>query len=333
MAIATGNKTIRKIALGPNIINNITSGLTSSFNMSFGPLATGGQITYSGDYVIHTFTSSGYFDAATPGVMEILVIAGGGSGGNYGGGGGGAGGVVYRPIFFATTGSTFASIGNGGAAISGSQFIANSGSNSSFGPIVAIGGGRGGVNVQNAIHPSGSPCSTGGSGGGAASPGSTTGQIPGCDGTSFQGNNGGGTLKSTIQESLQPGGGGGGAGVTGSNYIQTAQGVFGGPGGNGIINPISGSTTGQLISGSYWVAGGGAGGSGFIFNPVNATTASGGFGGGGFGQKYESTDAAGNGLPNTGGGGGGFGYSGNNGTNGTSGAGGSGVVVIRYRYK
>ena len=63
--------------------------------------ATGGTITYDGDYQIHTFTSSGTLSVNTLGVddnvLEYLVIAGGGGGAGCGdamAGGGGAGG--YR---------------------------------------------------------------------------------------------------------------------------------------------------------------------------------------------------------------------------------------------
>jgi hypothetical protein len=61
--------------------------------------ATGGTVTTSGDYKIHTFTGDGCFVVSqgpinTPGV-DYLVVAGGGGGWKVlGGGGGGAGG--YR---------------------------------------------------------------------------------------------------------------------------------------------------------------------------------------------------------------------------------------------
>jgi hypothetical protein len=93
--------------------------------------------------------------------------------------------------------------------------------------------------------------------------------------------------------------GGGGAGNIGANGASTAS------GGVGIINPIAGSTAGQLISGNYWLAGGGGAGS--------STTSIGGNGGGG------NTGVAG--TVNTGGGGGGT-------NNGTGGNGGSGIVII-----
>ncbi len=43
--------------------------------------ATGGTITTSGDYTIHTFTSSGDFVVSGSGEVEYLVVAGGGGGG------------------------------------------------------------------------------------------------------------------------------------------------------------------------------------------------------------------------------------------------------------
>ena len=61
--------------------------------------ASGGTVTTSGDYKIHTFTSSGTFTVCTAGAGPVLntavsyaVVAGGGGGGWCTGGGGGAGG-------------------------------------------------------------------------------------------------------------------------------------------------------------------------------------------------------------------------------------------------
>ena len=53
--------------------------------------ATGGTITTSGSYTIHTFTDSGTFGATNAPIgfsVDYLVVAGGGGGG-YGGGGAG----------------------------------------------------------------------------------------------------------------------------------------------------------------------------------------------------------------------------------------------------
>jgi hypothetical protein len=63
-------------------------------------VATGGTITTSGDYKIHTFTGPGTFTVSSvgnpvggPNIADYMVVAGGGGGGGgNGGGGGGAGG-------------------------------------------------------------------------------------------------------------------------------------------------------------------------------------------------------------------------------------------------
>ena len=54
--------------------------------------ATGGTITNSGAYTIHTFTGSGTFTPSRAGSVDYLVVAGGAAGGSNHGGGGGAGG-------------------------------------------------------------------------------------------------------------------------------------------------------------------------------------------------------------------------------------------------
>jgi len=65
--------------------------------------ATGGTITTSGNYKIHTFTGNGTFTVTAVGAgsvdsdkVEYVVVAGGGSGGNGTGGGGGGGAGGYR---------------------------------------------------------------------------------------------------------------------------------------------------------------------------------------------------------------------------------------------
>ena len=61
--------------------------------------ATGGTVTESGDYKIHTFTGPGTFTVTSAGneagseAVDYLVIAGGGGGAGRHGGAGGAGGV------------------------------------------------------------------------------------------------------------------------------------------------------------------------------------------------------------------------------------------------
>ena len=79
---------------GWKIIGQITAGVFTS--------ATGGTVTTSGDYKIHTFTGDGCFVVSTsgngalvptggPAVVDYLVVAGGGSGGERGAGGGAGG--------------------------------------------------------------------------------------------------------------------------------------------------------------------------------------------------------------------------------------------------
>jgi hypothetical protein len=100
-------------------------------------------------------------------------------------------------------------------------------------------------------------------------------------------------------------GGGGGAGAVGQPI---------GVGGVGILNPISGSTTGELLSGSYWLAGGG--GSSDDSSSYNGTS----------GKGNGSTNASRDPIANTGGGAWGAGV-------GNPGTGATGVVIIRYKFQ
>jgi hypothetical protein len=90
---------ITRMAVFPEV-GNFTAGSTISlYGVMRGsdgvtlPAATGGIVTTSGGYTIHTFNTSGSFTAFRPLQCEYLVIAGGG-GGAVANGGGGAGG--YR---------------------------------------------------------------------------------------------------------------------------------------------------------------------------------------------------------------------------------------------
>ncbi|MFZ5565058.1 MAG: hypothetical protein ACOZBW_13500, partial [Thermodesulfobacteriota bacterium] len=80
---------------------------------------SGGVITYDGDYIIHTFTSSGTLVPALGVIgVEVLVVGGGGGGGggngnNRAGGGGGAGGVIYNAAY-AVGASVSVTVGAGG---------------------------------------------------------------------------------------------------------------------------------------------------------------------------------------------------------------------------
>ncbi len=280
--------------------------------------ATGGTVTMSGGFAIHTFVTVGN-DTFTPNVsgnVEVLVVAGGGGGGggqqSPGGGGGGAGGLISNSAFAVTaTGLTVTVGGAGTAGISdstgGGYVRAGNGGNSVFASITATGGGGGGV--YNGIAGQ-----NGGSGGGTNGWGTPAGT-----GISGQGNNGGPVSTGSSQNAS----GGGGAGAVGGTGSQTLN-VSAGAGGVGLASSISGT--------SVFYAGGGGGGSGYNEDVANTSArAAGGSGGGGEGGRNFNPNAEGiRATSNTGGGGGGAGglIVGNETANG--GAGGSGIVIIRY---
>src|SRR6056300_2036794 len=159
--------------------------------------ATGGTITTSGDFKIHTFTGDDCFVVSVlgnvdidplggPSVVDYIVVAGGGGGGSNSGdtvaaAGGGAGGFREShstPVSGSYTASPLATptgitvsattypitVGAGGAGKGEEQVNGNDGSNSVFSTITSTGGGGGG----NAVPAySGPPGRSGGSGGGA----------------------------------------------------------------------------------------------------------------------------------------------------------------------
>ena len=230
---------------------------------------------------------------------EYLVIAAGASGGCGNSGGGGAGGMLTNfggtAITLAAGVTYTATIGQGGAAVSGSPRVAgNDGGDSVLSgtgitTVTATGGGGGGSNT-----PAVRDGRDGGSGGGGNYLGS------GGSGTSPQGNDGGDGAGNVGPQ--YGAGGGGGAGAAGSNGTSSA----GGAGGNGLANSITGSAV------TY--AGGGGG------SANSSGTAAGGSGGGGAGSNG-SGSVSGSGTANLGAGGGGT-------HDGTSGAGGSGVIIL-----
>ena len=291
--------------------------------------ATGGTITTSGDYKIHTFTSDGTFiisTAPTPAnnKVDYLVVAGGGGGGTPRSGAGGAGG--FRESHCATvsgcyTASPLASatslpvsitsypITVGGGGPGGGPGGSNpgvKGSDSIFSTITSAGGGYGGD--DDVV---GGPGGSGGGGGGGGAYAGGTGNEPPT--SPPQGTNGG----TTAPQGGNSGGGGGGATVAGSANTPTS----GGPGGSGTTTSISTTPT-------AYAGGGGGGGGNFGGTPNSGGT--GGTGGGGAGgAAAPATPRCGQaGTTNTGGGGGGAGTCGPCG-----GAGGSGIVIIRYKYQ
>jgi len=88
------------------------------------------EITEGGiDYRVHTFTSSGTFQASSSGNnVEYLVVAGGGGGGAAMGGGGGAGGFLSGSNLALNGSQSYSVIvGNGGA--NGGSYVGDNGDN------------------------------------------------------------------------------------------------------------------------------------------------------------------------------------------------------------
>jgi hypothetical protein len=319
----------------------------SSFASNY-MVATGGTITTSGDYKIHTFTGPGTFTvcstspSAPNNIVDYLVVAGGGGGGalsgNSSGGGGGGGFRFYAntttnpqtcapaapinnfpsgtAITVTATGFPITVGGGGGPAPFPSPNTpgVGQGSNSIFSTITSTGGGGGGMAGGGGAN--GLP---GGSGGGAT--GGAYNKTGGSGNTPpvspSQGNNGGGSPTSAPPDG-EAGGGGGAMAVGGTANVNGA-----GPGGAG--GGVKGfGASGEVSSCISYFSGGGAGGSnGPSYNQP------GGLGGGGNGGPGADTQGQA-GTANTGGGGGGYSAA-PDGSNGS--AGGSGIVVIRYRFQ
>ena len=329
------------------------SGLQSEAPGSLYVTATGGTVTCSGDFKIHTFTGPGTFCVSCAGnsggnnQIEYLVVAGGGSGGtengqSVAGGGGGAGGFRFAspsisPLTYPAkplAGSTITvpasaipiTVGAGGA-VAPSSPGRNPGNNSVFSSITSTAGGGGGFTGGCGASPSPTvndrSGDAGGSGGGAAH--GVTG-LPGGAGNSpavtpAQGQNGG-----AATPGVYLGGGGGGAicaGTRGGNQT--------GPGGDGGGLPTAFGSNG-VSCGSFRYYAGGGGGGGSTNRPETGPAGAGGKGGGAAGGAGQNPAPAAA-TVNTGGGGGGGGnlYPGAGSKLGS--AGGSGIVVIRYKFQ
>lgn len=266
-------------------------------------LPTGGNITTSGAYRIHTFNSSQTFNCPSgfSATAEYLIVAGGGGGGADNSGGGGAGGMLTGSTPIST--NSYSIVVGGGGSGSGpsggdSGPYATNGANSSALGLTAIGGGRGG-------SAGGANGSSGGSGGGGAGE-AANGQ--GGSGTAGQGNSGGNHVNNG-------GGGGGGAGGAGQNgNIRFSQ--SGGNGGAGLASSISGSS-------NFYAAGGGGGNQNGIYNQQSRASGIGGI------TNANANTRATAGIANTGSGGGAATHTVNVNPAGANGA--SGIVIIRYQ--
>lgn len=286
---------------------NASDGLNTiprTFSMTSAALPTGGTITTSGSYRIHTFTGNGTFTVNSNSISaQYLIVAGGGAGGSAFGGGGGAGGLLYNSSYTIAPGEYPILVGAGGTVASGNA-TGGKGGNSSFNSIVAYGGGGGGS--QGESNPG--TKLDGGSGGAPSHNTTYYGQ-----GISGQGYASGSNLTPWGSPYAEPGGGGAGErGQTPVNVNTSAR------GGNGLEYSISGTAT-------YYAGGGGGGAGGASYN-ANTSGAVGGLGGGGAGGATPGSNGTA-GTANTGGGGGGsHSYQ----DNSSGGYGGSGIVIIRY---
>ena len=295
--------------------------------------ATGGTVTTSGDFKIHTFTGDGCFVISQignapinplggPSVVDYLVVAGGGSNGpgHVGGGGGGGG---YReshstPVSGCYTASPLAT--PTGITVSTTTYpvTVGAGNNSSiFSTITSTNGGPGG----NSGNSTSSLGQVGGSGGGGSGYPNAPVPAPYAGGTGNtppvappQGNPGG-TGIATPTGNAGGGGGAGGAGGNGTPPSNT--GGTGGVGQGTQINPAVG-TPGPNGALKYFSGGGGG-------SSYGGTPGTGGSGGGGNGSKYSPSVLGTNGTANTGGGAGGDNLPGR--------VGGSGIVIVRYKYQ
>ena len=133
--------------------NNNSSGCSSSKL-----LATGGNITYYGDYTIHTFTSSGTFRVTNANLVSVDVLVVGGGGGRTAQWGGGGGGAVQKFDGRAVTKRSYTvTVGAGGPPTTGPTCRDGvPGGNSSFDYLVANGGGSGTCSAGAAIAARGS---------------------------------------------------------------------------------------------------------------------------------------------------------------------------------
>ena len=310
----------------------------------FGPTfisATGGTVTESGDFKIHTFTGDGCFVVSSVGnpagsnTVSYLVVAGGGEGGSTapsnGGGGGGAGGYregkassdcyTASPIV-STTGLPVSAqtypitVGGGGAQqCNPANNLGNPGSNSVFSTITSAGGGGGKMDSSTSEPGTAGQGGSGGGGGAGSVAARKTGGVGNTPPVSpSQGQTGG--AGGPNSDGTHGGGGGGGATGVGGNVNP---GTAAGTGGVGVTTNITGSP----------VAYAGGGGGGATAGGAPSRGAASPCGTGGQGGSSPNLDGS-SGTINRGGGGGSGGWP----AAGTArGGGGSGIVIIRYKFQ
>ena len=244
--------------------------------------ATGGTITNSGGYRIHTFTGTGANTCTVTSGWNIyyLIVAGGGGGGSSGAnysGGGGAGGLLQ--------GSTSVSAAAYPLYIGGGGGAQGAGANSTGFGLTAIGGGAGTSSYGG----------TGGAGGSGGGGGPIYGE--GGAGTSGQGYKGGNASSANQGASDSASGGGGGAGGPGDYVDSFPFSNSPGAGGAGLQLGISGT--------SAWYAAGGSGSGHYACGNTNGI--GGCVSGGSHAGGTANTGSGGGGGMNGGGGSGGSG--------------------------
>ena len=333
--------------------------------------ATGGTITTSGNYKIHTFTGPGTFTVCSVGsapgcnVVDYMVVAGGASGQSknskngtmpqrYGMGGGGAGG--WRASSGTATGCYTAgpgpltspvsalpvtatgypvTVGAGGTAPAVPTSCATGavGSNSVFtGSSTITSAGGGGGGYGSPPSQSTAGAAGGSGGGGGGSPSPPGAHLGGAGNTPPVSPSQGNSGGSGSDDADTGGGAGGGATAVGANAGPNS------PSPRTSIGGAGGTGATSAITGTPAVyAGGGGGGAGYGGEPGSGTVTpgAGGSGGGGYGGGPPSNPTPNDtsaGVAGTANTGGGGG-----GAGGTcaaiGGNGGSGVVIIRYKFQ
>ena len=261
--------------------NEVRNGTGKYWSGSASP--TGGTVTTYSTYTVHTFTSSGTFDAGGGGSVDALVLAGGGGGGSggsgwWGGGGGGAGGMLEVAAYTVAGGTHSITVGAGGAGGPADDSSSPDprtqgvdGGDSVFATFTAVGGGGGGVSYAGGPETSVALATgkVGGSGGGGAGDNTGPAENPGGVGTQpapanstgygYNGGWGRGNTNSGL------GGGGGGAGGVGSNNIDgnASPCTGGGPGRDNSLQTGSNQTYGvggHMKCATLWPANTGHGG-------------------------------------------------------------------------
>jgi len=209
--------------------------------------ASGGTITFSGGYKIHTFTAAGsdnFTVLSGQKSVDYLIVAGGGGGGFDVGGGGGAGG--YRSSSLAMGLGTYpVVVGAGGAGSPTNNVNAQQGENSVFSSITSTGGGKGGNWANPSTFPGapGNVFRNGGPGGSGGGGGGWTQTSVGGSGVSGEGNPGGSHPAPTNGTGAS--GGGAGSPGLGPNPSSSASVA----GGSGVSNSISGSPITYSVGG------------------------------------------------------------------------------------